>query len=190
MSTDLERRLSNERWFHSIDMGDFATSGRFKPGEPQNATLYGFMDLIKEIDLSGMTVLDVGCSDGLASFGMRALGASQVHSTNSFGREKFAVVRDALGLDGIDYHPDLQLKDMVAHFGRGQFDLILCAGVIYHMINPASAFTECRKLLKAGGYSLWKRPIIPMRSAPLSFSIPKPKWSPTPRPIRCLPWPL
>lgn len=158
MTTALEQELGQQRWFHSIDVGEFATSGRFKPGEPQNVTLYGFMDLISQIDLEGMTVLDVGAADGLASFGMRKLGAAEIHSTNAGSWKSFKTLRETLGLDGIEYYPDTQVKDLTSLFQRGQFDLILCAGVIYHMLNPVSAFSECRKLIKDGGLFILETP--------------------------------
>ncbi len=158
MSKDLERVLSERRWFHSIDVGEFATSGRFKPGEPQNITLYGFMDLVKDMDLKGMTVLDVGAADGLASFGMKALGAEAVHSTNAGSRHNFQTLHDILGMEGIEYYDDTQVKDLMSIFNRGQFDLILCAGVIYHMLNPVSAFSTCRKLIKDGGLFILETP--------------------------------
>jgi len=56
----LEKTFADQKWFHSIDFGEFASSGRFKPGSPQNITLYGFMDLVRHIPLAGQTVLDIG----------------------------------------------------------------------------------------------------------------------------------
>lgn len=55
-----------------------------------------------------------------------------------------------LGLD-IEYLPRIQRKDFPGVFTPGSFDVILCAGVIYHMFNPVSAFLECRKIICEGG---------------------------------------
>lgn len=145
-----EDQVAANRWFHSIDFGDFASSGRFRPGDPQNITLYGTMDLISHIDLDGVDVLDVGAVDGLISFGAIRLGARRVVATDSVVRDGFLLARDMLGLD-VEYIPRVQIRDFVDQFGRGSFDLIVCSGVIYHMLNPASAFFECRKLLKERG---------------------------------------
>lgn len=142
--------FASTRWFHAIDLGAFATSGRFPAGEPQNVTLYGAMDLIQHIDLRGAAVLDIGTADGLISFGAVALGAGRVVATDSVERESFLLAREALDLD-VDYAPRMQIRDLVDRFGRGSFDLIVCSGVIYHMLNPASAFFECRKLLTEHG---------------------------------------
>jgi len=157
ISTKLEEEFAQRRWFHSIDFGEFASSGRFRPGEPQNITLFGFMDLIKDIDLRGHTVLDIGSVDGLSSFGMKALGASEVHATDSVEQPTFLRTREVLDLD-VNYHPGTQIKDVAQLFNPGTFDLILCAGVIYHMLNPASAFFECRKIIKDGGLLVMETP--------------------------------
>lgn len=145
-----EDHFAATRWFHSIDFGEFASSGRFRPGDPQNVTLYGTMDLIHHIDLAGVDVLDIGAVDGLISFGAVQLGARRVVATDSVIRDGFLLARDALGLE-VEYVPRVQIRDFVERFGRGSFDLIVCSGVIYHMLNPASAFFECRKLLKEHG---------------------------------------
>jgi 2-polyprenyl-3-methyl-5-hydroxy-6-metoxy-1,4-benzoquinol methylase len=155
VTTDLEARIAKSRWFHAIDFGDVASSGRFKPGEPQNVTLYGTMDLVANIDLTDAEVLDIGAADGLVSFGAVHLGAKRVVATDSGVREGFVLAREALGLD-VEYAPQLQLKDLVQTFGRGSFDLIVCCGVIYHMLNPASAFFECRKLVKEQGLVIFE----------------------------------
>lgn len=152
---DSEERFANARWFHSIDFGSFASSGRFKPGEPQNVTLYGTMDLINDIDLTGTDVLDVGTVDGLVSFAAVHLGASRVVATDSVVREPFLLAREALALD-VEYAPQLQIRDLVDTYGRGAFDLVICSGVIYHMLNPASAFFECRKLVKENGLVIFE----------------------------------
>ncbi|HVM82621.1 MAG TPA: DUF1698 domain-containing protein [Candidatus Binatia bacterium] len=155
-----ESEFARERWFHSIDLGDFATSGRFPAGSPQNATLFGFMDLVRGIDLHGMTVLDIGTVDGIASFGMKSLGAAEVHATDSVDKTTFRMVRDILNLD-VQYHPNIQFKDFGSEFAPGSFDLILCAGVFYHMLNPVSSFLECRKIIKDGGLLIMESPYYP-----------------------------
>ncbi|MFV3126222.1 class I SAM-dependent methyltransferase [Niveispirillum sp. KHB5.9] len=146
----LETEFAEYRWFHSIDMGDFATSGRFPPGSAQNVTLFGFMDMVRHIDLSGMTVLDIGAINGLASFGMKKMGAETVHATDSSDHKTFRRCAEVLELD-VNYHPRTQIKDFGGIFESGTFDLILCAGVIYHMLNPVSAFIAARKIIKEGG---------------------------------------
>lgn len=165
---DLKEYLRKEKWFHALDFGEFASSGRFRPGQPQNITLYGFMDLIQHIDLRGASVLDIGATDGLASFGMKKLGAATVHATDSVDRATFRFARDHFGLD-IEYYPNTQIKDLAKLFGASKFDLILCAGVFYHMLNPASALIECRKLLKNRGLFVLETAYNPKEKKPVIY---------------------
>ena len=148
--TDIRSFVRKEKWFHALDFGEISSSGRFKPGQPQNITLYGFMDLVKHINLAGITALDIGATDGLASFGMKKLGAASVHATDSTDKATFRFAREYFGLD-VEYHPRTQIRDLTTIFSPGMFDFILCAGVFYHMLNPVSALMECRKILKNGG---------------------------------------
>jgi len=170
MVTDvnLKEFLSNNKWFHAIDFGDYASSGRFRPGRPQNITLYGFMDLIQHINLRGATVLDIGANDGLASFGMKKLGAVSVHATDSIDKATFRFARDYFGLD-VEYHPKIQIKDFAKIFRTGEFDFVLCAGVFYHMLNPASALIECRKLLKKNGLFMLETAYISTEKKPVIY---------------------
>jgi len=146
------------QWFHAIDFGDFSSSGRFPKGEPQNVTLLGAMEFLSAINWKGATALDVGTADGLAAFGIKALGAKRVVAIDSYEKETFRLAKDILGLD-VEYYPRCQINDALEKFGFKSFDVILCAGVIYHMLNPMSAFTECRKLIKDGGFVIFESPI-------------------------------
>jgi len=159
MSRDELRRIAEQSdWFHAIDFGDFSSSGRFPKGMPQNITLFAAMEFLSAMDLEGKRVLDIGSSDGLASFGMKALGAADVVSIDSYDIRGYRLARKLLELE-TDYRPGVQIKDAVKELGWKQFDVILCAGVIYHMLNPMSAFAECRKLLKDDGVLIMESPV-------------------------------
>ncbi len=157
-------------WFHAIDCGDFQTSGRFEPGTPQNGTLYGVFDLIRRMDLRGQACLDIGAADGLLSFGMKSLGAKKVAAADTYRMKPFLLAAAALGIE-IDYHPKLQIKDLLGAFQPAAFDLIACAGIIYHMLNPFSALLVCRQLIKEGGYFIVETAYAPDNdSAALIFN--------------------
>ncbi len=146
----LKEVCASQSWFHAIDFGDFQSSGRFKPGTPQNGTLYPAFDVLRSMDLSGSDCLDIGCSDGILSFGMASLGAKSVTSVDTYRQQTHAVARKLLGMN-TNYMPGLQIKDLLEKFGEKSFDVICCCGVIYHMLNPMSAFIVARKLLREGG---------------------------------------
>ena len=105
------------------------------------------------MDLRGQNCLDIGTADGLLAFGMKTLGAETVIASDTYRLKSFDLACAAIGA-AIDYRPRLQIKDLLATFQPASFDLIACAGVIYHMLNPLSALLVGRQLVKEGGYFL------------------------------------
>ncbi len=147
---ELRRACETLTWFHAIDFGEFQSSGRFKPATPQNVTLYPVFDILRAMDLRSADCLDIGCSDGLLSFGMKARGAKSVTAADTYRLPSFLIARQLLGED-VNYVPNTQIKDFLGRFGEKSFDVICCCGVIYHMLNPMSAFTVARKAIREGG---------------------------------------
>jgi 2-polyprenyl-3-methyl-5-hydroxy-6-metoxy-1,4-benzoquinol methylase len=158
--TSAIEQVANSKWFHSIDFGGYASSGRFKPGSPQNITLFGVFEYLRAIPLAGAAVLDIGTYDGIVAFGSRALGAGPVIAVDSNSNPSFLLARQLLGYGegDVEYMPGVQIKDLSQQFGPAQFDVVVCAGVIYHMLFPQQAFTETRKVLREGGYLLMEAP--------------------------------
>lgn len=153
-------QVAEKKWFHAIDFGEFASSGRFEPGRPQNFTLYGVFEYLQALNLNGAAVLDIGTYDGITAFGARALGAKKVCAMDTFKHDTFLLARELLGYgsDDIAYYPERQIQDLDKTFDPKTFDVIVCAGVIYHMLHPMQAFTECRKVLKDGGVLIMETP--------------------------------
>lgn len=157
---DYKNKVASMQWFHAIDFGDFGSSGRFRKGMPQNITLYGAFEMLRAMDLNGASVLDLGTVDGIVAFGTKRLGARQVVATDTHDRESFRLAREILGYteDDINYLPKIQVKDLPVSFRTKSFDVIICAGIFYHMLHPMQAFTDCRKVLGDGGYLILETP--------------------------------
>lgn len=151
---DVKDKVAAMQWFHAIDFGDFGSSGRHRKGSPQNASLYGTFEIMSSMKLDGATVLDLGAVDGIVAFGAKRLGASMVVAADTHDRNSFRLAREILGYseDDIRYIPGIQVKDLTERFEPKSFDLVICAGILYHMLHPMQAFTECRKVLGDDGY--------------------------------------
>jgi tRNA (mo5U34)-methyltransferase len=148
---DLLNKMREHSWFHAIDLGDGnITRGRFPTDTPQNQTLFPAMEYISYINVAGMDCLDIGATDGLISFGLEKLGAKSVTATDRVEGVGFGAVH-ALLQSKVDLRFPIEIDNILTEFEGRYFDLIICAGVIYHMLNPASAFMACRNLLKPGG---------------------------------------
>ncbi|MEM8770355.1 MAG: methyltransferase domain-containing protein [Pseudomonadota bacterium] len=149
---DLKTAASRHTWFHALDLGDFQTPGRFKQGGPQNITLFPALDLMQHIDFTGMDCLDIGTVHGLSAFGMAMRGAKSVTATDVLEEMSppWRIAREALKLD-VDYLTETTFDNILERIPDRKFDVIICTGVLYHMLKPTDAVIKCRQLLKPNG---------------------------------------
>ena len=146
------RRAEAMRWYHAIDFGKYQARGRNRPPYPPNMTLFGVMDILSNIDVKGMRVLEIGPAHGMISIGLAMRGA--IVTAADIGGKKppqISFCEEVFDVE-IDYHAPLALEDIGNVFEKASFDLIVCAGVMYHLINPADVFFRTRPLLKQNGF--------------------------------------
>jgi 2-polyprenyl-3-methyl-5-hydroxy-6-metoxy-1,4-benzoquinol methylase len=150
--SSLEQLIAGEKWFHAIDFGDGRVSpGRFGPGTPPNYTLFGVFEWLRALALEGTRAVDVGTMDGLVAFVMKALGARQVIATDLAPRATFEAARAALGLD-IDYRVPLPVLELPAALAADRADVVVMAGVLYHVFDPLAVLVACREALRRDGF--------------------------------------
>lgn len=98
-------------------------------------------------DLSGMTVLDIGAWDGYFSFEFERRGAKRVLAIDVWDNDPqlqtFLLAREILNskveylrMDAHDLSPDKV----------GVFDLVFCAGLLYHLRHPLLALEKMRNV--------------------------------------------
>lgn len=146
-------KIDQLKWFHAIDFGDYISKGRMDNNVPPNYSLFGVYQFLEKIDVKEMTCLDVGAMSGIVSFILKQRGAPQVTATDLYKYDTFVLAREILGLD-VEYRIGVRLKDLPTMFNKGHFDLIILAGVIYHIFSPLEAIAICRNLLKENGLML------------------------------------
>ena len=153
----LRDRVNALQWVHRIDLGDGLTT----PGQ------WPVSDLISRafdaIDFSGKKVLDVGCWDGLWSFEAERRGAREVYATDlvsqRWGSDRtFLLAREALQ-SKVSYHPHVSAYD-VTDLGITDFDIVLFAGVYYHLKDPLRALARLRTIMRTGGTLLVEGEIL------------------------------
>jgi tRNA (mo5U34)-methyltransferase len=131
--TIAERIASVPLWRHRIVFPD----GAITPGSQD--TLAQLPTIALPADLSGQTVLDVGCSDGFYSFECEKRGAARVLAVDNYSSvyidspSGFRVAHEVLGSRVEFLESDLFDLDPAR---IGQFDLVLCLGVLYHLRHP------------------------------------------------------
>ena len=100
-------------------------------------------------DLSGKTVLDIGCNAGFYAIAARLRGATSVlgidHGAHCIDQAR--LVRQILDLDGLEFRVDdgHNLDERV-----GVFDFIVCTGVIYHLQNPMDFLNRLGRITREG----------------------------------------
>lgn len=129
-------------WFHDLELNGVRTA----PDHP----LGGFLrDLWQQVepafpqDMTGKTVLDIGCNAGFYSLQLHRRGARVTgieHDPHYLRQAKFAA--EVLGAD-IEY---LQLDVYDVDRLERQFDYVLFMGVLYHLRYPLYALDKVARL--------------------------------------------
>ncbi len=129
-------------WFHNIDLGGVSTAPDHFLGDYPRFKWDLFAEAIPE-DLTGKSVLDVGCNAGFYSIEMKRRGADRVLGVDSDERY-LAQARLAAGVSGLDIEFDhLSVYD-VGSLGE-RFDIVLFMGVLYHLRHPLLALDLLRE---------------------------------------------
>src|SRR4051794_1068356 len=129
-------------WFHNLDLKGVRTAPEHFLGDYPSFKFRNFAHVIPQ-DLTGKTVLDIGCNAGFYSMEMKRRGASRVVGVDSedlyLNQARFAA--EVEGLD-IEYRK-LSVYD-VAQLGE-TFDFVIFMGVLYHLRHPLLALDLLRE---------------------------------------------
>ncbi len=143
-------------WGHTHDFGDFKLNGRM--GDRHIALLATYIDHFRAIDrsLAGKRVLDIGCWTGGTSLLLCAMGAEvvAVEEVRKY-TECLRYLKHAFGLDDLEVR-NCSLYDCAEaepDFDDA-FDIVLFAGVIYHVSDPVIALRITFNALKDDGVCL------------------------------------
>jgi tRNA (mo5U34)-methyltransferase len=99
---------------------------------------HGWPQLLKVFggSLAGLRVLDIACNCG--GFAVQAIqhGADYVLGIDIVDNylEQGAFIRDALGYDNLEFR-NIGVDDLSPE-SVGEFDVVLCFGILYHLENP------------------------------------------------------
>jgi len=188
-SGELAGRISElGEWFHNLNLHGVPTAPHHFLGDFPNIKWRQIAHAIPE-DLTGATVLDVGCNGGFYSIEMKKRGAKRVLGIDVDDRylnqARFAA--ETLGVE-----IDLQ-KCSVYETDRipGQFDYVFFMGVFYHLRYPLYALDNLLKkvgntlvfqtMVRGSGevqdwdddYPFWNTQIFEQRNFPSMYFIEK-----------------
>ena len=123
-------------WFHNMELGGVRTAPEHFLGDYPAVKFKGFAGILPE-DLTGKSVLDIGCNGGFYSLEMKRRGAARVLGID-FDEDYLAQARFAAEVEGADIEfRQLSVYDVAALGER--FDLVVFMGVLYHLRHPLLA---------------------------------------------------
>ncbi len=137
-----ERVIALGPWFHNLDLRGVATAPDHFLGDYPRQKWRHFAEVVPA-DLSGCSVLDIGCNAGFYSLEMKRRGAERVLGID-FDDAYLAQARFAAEIAGLDVSfAKLSVYDVAAL--RERFDLVLFMGVLYHLRHPLLALDLIRE---------------------------------------------
>jgi tRNA (mo5U34)-methyltransferase len=143
MSADVfERAQKVGFWFHSIPFpgGRITAGNKSMPQQQEELIRWQF-----PTDLTGKTMIDIGCADGFYSIVGRQRGAARVLSIDD---------QQTIGLrfllDNTVYPIEYRKLDLMSpeFLDLEPFDFVHFAGVFYHLQNPLEALKRVRRITR------------------------------------------
>jgi tRNA (mo5U34)-methyltransferase len=135
--TALEQRIrSLGQWFHNLELNGVQTAPDHFLGDYPRCKWKNFEHAIPQ-DLSGRTVLDIGCNAGFYSLEMKRRGADRVLGVD-YDPRYLAQARFAAEVSQLDIEfRELSVYDVGAL--KEKFDVVIFMGVLYHLRHPLLA---------------------------------------------------
>ena len=130
-------------WFHNINLGGIWTAPDHFLGDYPGRKFARFAAALPA-DLTGRSVLDIGCNAGFYSVEMKRRGAARVLGIDSDDRylAQARLAADALGFADVEF-ANLSVYDVGALAER--FDVVIFMGVLYHLRHPLLALDLIRE---------------------------------------------
>jgi tRNA (mo5U34)-methyltransferase len=149
-------------WFHNLCLAGVQTAPNHFLGDYPSFKWRNFQHAIPE-DLTGMTVLDIGCNAGFYSIQMKQRGARRVvgidHDENYLAQARFAarILDLDISFQQLSVYEVAQLAE--------RFDIVFFMGVFYHLRHPLLALDLLRQHV-AGDWFIFQSMLRGSRTVP------------------------
>jgi tRNA (mo5U34)-methyltransferase len=135
--TKLEERIAAlGPWFHNLHLCGIQTAPAHFLGDYPQIKYERFSQSLPQ-DLTGKSVLDIGCNAGFYSLEMKRRGADRVLGIDS-DEHYLAQARFAAEVLGHDVRFERMTVWQIGSLGE-RFDLVIFMGVLYHLRHPLLA---------------------------------------------------
>jgi len=135
---EIERRVREAGdWFHNLDLQGVRTAPAHFLGDFPAVKWKRFAHALPQ-DMTGKSVLDIGCNAGFYSFEMKRRGASRVVGVefDDYYLRQARFAAEVLGCEDVEFRR-MSVYDVGAL--RERFDLVLFLGLVYHLRHPLLA---------------------------------------------------
>ncbi len=131
------------RWYHNLEICPGLTTNPAIGEHP--ASRWRLLESAVPRDLSGKSVLDIGCNAGYFSLQMKKRGASRVVSIDIMP-EVLAQARFMSAWEGLP----IEIREMDTYDieSLGTFDYVIFVGVLYHLKHPLYALEKIANVCK------------------------------------------
>jgi len=165
MMGNLEDELKQHDFYHIIEL----PNGLKTPGRAHFKYMWDIViESLEKIDFRGKRVLDVGCRDGLFSFFAEERGAAEVIAIDnliSTGAVDVVIPARKSKVKMVEMNVNDLQQDTF-----GTFDVIIFAGVLYHLRYPFWVMKSLQSCLKPGGILVIETGILAsMNQLPMMF---------------------
>src|SRR5215471_17164223 len=151
----IQEQLSKYNFYHVIKLNDELST----PGIREYMTVQNnVLKALQSMDIQGKKVLDIGCRDGLFCFESEKLGAKEVIGIDndlSKAATEFLIPY---------FHSKVRMFEMNVYDLKpdtfGQFDVIIFAGVLYHLRYPFWALKCIRDVMTEHGKMILETAIV------------------------------
>src|SRR3569833_1385269 len=134
---ELQQRIEElGPWFHNMRLGGVETAPDHFLGDYPAIKFASFREVVPQ-DLTGLTVLDIGCNAGFYSMEMKRRGAARVLGIDT-DPHYLRQARFAAEVEGINVEFRRMGVWQVAELAE-KFDLVIFMGVLYHLRHPLLA---------------------------------------------------
>jgi 2-polyprenyl-3-methyl-5-hydroxy-6-metoxy-1,4-benzoquinol methylase len=171
----------NQWWYYSIEI----EPGCFTPGQNFNS-ISVVRDLLRGIDVAGRRCLDIGSMEGVSSVLMSRRGGHVTAYDRYNCADKIDLVKACTGAN-FTFLGGGQFADLPKL--EKPFDVVVFAGMLYHMFDPMSGLFTARNMVRNGGVILIETAAIDAPGYRMEFNAsgrfyPQPEqsnyWFPTP----------
>jgi len=144
---NLQAEIDAIEWYHEFDFGNGLHARSKTPDVSGHQAVWRFIENhLASIDFRNKTVLDVGCWDGYWSFYAERRGAKSILATDDCNQNWASgaglLLAKELLRSSVTVNQNVSIYELSKL--NKTFDIVLCLGVYYHLIDPIFAFTQLR----------------------------------------------